>query len=483
MPQKDPWATLGFVETKKGADFADLGFIETKAPAGPGAATPPSSTSDIIRNSPGYQLLQGIAQGTGQIGLGALQWMQDLPRQIREARTGRMEPSSVTPTPPWLEPQTATQSVGAAIPAIAGSTLLAAIPGGLPAQVAAGGIGSGLIAGTTGAGPGMTQVAGAMGMAGPALQRALNMLSPTLRKAAEERIAAALKPVGQEKKELARVIGDVAKQKPFAWSSEGLLKQFTDQAEIAAEAIDEAIDAFGAGRKIAAKPIAAKLNPLISALKIDGKFVTPESAAAAAQLRLVQREIKELGRVTQPYSRVTSSGIVPRVIQQQTVGARLESLRRLKQNYDQIVAGAQEHFFRALPPESRAAAAKQGFIKVSEGMMDALPELQALNRKYTIPATVRDILQRSEYRGITGPSPTIARVAELGGIAGGIVTGSVRPVAGAGILAVLVKFVDSTPFKLASANSRTRFANAIESGNIPAAMALMGQMSAQGSKE
>lgn len=471
-------------------DVQDWQDVEAAAPQPVAPAAKPSLWQTIRRQvgaevQPMVEAGKGFLQGAANIPTAGVQWAADIPRQIQEAATGETLPSRVPPTPLALQPRTPMEKLGQMGAGMAAQAGLAALTGGasLPAQVAAGGIGSGLIAAGTDAGDVGAGVASGVGMAAPVIGAATRAAVPMLRKGAQERIASAIGPSGQEKQELARVLPAITKGKPFAWSSESLLQKFSDDAEKIAVELDAVIDQYGPGRTIKMNGVAAKMNRLIDALKIDGKLVTPEAQKAAANIRQVQGEIRELGRVTRPYQPLPISNIAPppsgaaaQLLKRQTIGGKLPDVRRLKQHYGDIVAGAQEHFFKALPPESRATAAKQGFYRLREGMIDAVPEAEKLGQEYSKYATPRDILQRGEYRNIAGRTSGIGRVAEAGAVAGGIVTGRPAAVAAGAILAALLKFTSSTPYKLASANLRTSLANAIESGNVTLATQIAGQI-------
>lgn len=377
-----------------------------------------------------------------------------------------------------LQPSNPVEALGGKIGEQVQYALPAMATGGasLPIQMAAGALGSALVAQGAGQSP---EAAGVIGAAAPVVGAMAKGAVTGLRKAAQERVASAIGPSGyQEKQELSKVLPEITARKPFAWSSEALTQQFRQKAEDVALALDQAIDAAGTGRDLNANAIARKIEPIIESLKVEGRFATPEAEKAAAQLVQVQNEIKELGRVVQPYSpvnRVGPTGLPP-VIQKQTVGASRQQLRALKQKYDEIIAGASDHFYRALPPESRATAAKIGRSVARDAMVEATPQAGELGKEYQRLATVRNILERNEIRNVSGQRPGIGRVAELGAVAGSVATGSPQGVIGAGTLTALLKFTNSTPFKLASANLRTAFANALESGDITTATNLMGQM-------
>jgi hypothetical protein len=150
---------------------------------------------DALRAANFVENVKGIGQAVGNTALAGVQWAEDVPRQVRELQqqpdllskvkyllghTNRGEPSTVTPTPPSLQPNTPGQALGRKIGGAGLYTGLAAATGGmsLPAEVAAGGVGSGLIAAGEGQNP---RVAAAIGTAAPIASRVSNVISSTLR--------------------------------------------------------------------------------------------------------------------------------------------------------------------------------------------------------------------------------------------------------------------------------------------------------------
>src|SRR5947208_13661105 len=98
------------------------------------------------------RLQTGVARGVGQMGMGAVQWAEDLPRQAQEfydqpgllakakyltGLDNAQRPSRVTPTPTGLEPSTdPVQRVGETAAKVAIPAMVA--PASLPAQAAVG---------------------------------------------------------------------------------------------------------------------------------------------------------------------------------------------------------------------------------------------------------------------------------------------------------------------------------------------------------
>lgn len=422
-------------------------------------------------------MVRGVVKSVGQTLLGGVSQIPAL----REAYGGSPEPAWAKAFREKLQPAPSEQT-GATIGRMAQYAIPGLISGGasIPIQAAAGALGAAGISSGAGESPG---IPAAIGAAGPLVGALGGKLIPSLRKGAQERVAAAIGPRGlQEQKELARVLPEITKRQPFAWSSEGLKDQFEKQANTVADKLDKVIEELDAtGRLQSTNAIAHTLDGQVKAILSGGGIVTPEGRAMMAQLKQVQSEIKELGRIHAPRSILgTESEIgLPRIVDKKTVGATVAKLRELKQQYGAIIEGTGKHFYRDVAESSRAAMAKEGYHATQKGMISAVPEAKELGQEYSRLATVRDLLRKQELRNIAGSRRGVGTIAETGGVAGAIVTGRPQLAETATVMKGLLKFTDSTPFKLASANVRTSFANAIESGNAQLAAQLMAQMIAE----
>lgn len=432
--------------------------------------------------------------GAGKFGMDVVQtggqWLEDIPRQLQDIFRGRQNPfssrnaqgsvSGVSPartTATGADPFAATnmaQTGGKIGGDIALNTALASATGGasLPVQVATQGVGTGIIAASQGANP---ESAALLSMSLPVVARyGTDAVKAWLKARAQQNVTAAINPrTFAEKDKLAKVIEQVTAEKPFAFTTEGLRNQFASKADEVATGIDEAIQTAGNGERIVnANQVARKLEGMKDALKIDGKYISEEAKATADQLSKIQAEIKELGRVTAPYQRIPAeSGLrVPGgspTITQQTLGARLESLRKLKQNYGETVAAAQDYFFRNLQPGSRPFAANEGYFALQQAMIDASPELKALGKAYQAAATPREILAKNLIR-----NPQSGGLSRLGALA---MTVKGYPGAGAA-LKTLDVFLKTPAYKLGKASLQTSMANALANGDLQTAIQVMTQM-------
>jgi hypothetical protein len=280
---------------------------------------------------------------------------------------------------------------------------------------------------------------------------AARAFGPGQRKKAEEIVASVIDPRGRDKASLKRVLPDITREKPFAMSSESLLQKFRDKASAVNDAFDDAINNYTG--TINSRDITDKIKAVRDSLKLKGQHITREDRAKVLELLDIEDEIRQLGR------RVS-----------------LADARTLKQKYDAVVAGTEQNFLRTLPETSRSAAAKEGFYALREGMIDKVPELKDLGQLYNRYATPRDILAKTETRNISGTGGGIGRIVELGATANTLATGNLGGVKTAVILRQLDNLTKSTPFKLANANLRTSFANAMESGNISLAVQIAGHI-------
>lgn len=455
MPQKAP-----LKDDFQADDFQEDDFQEDAVAASP-------SFGQIAKGVLQVEPIKGALKSLGQTFFGgALQ----IPA-LREAYGGPPEPTAFRSARDILQPANPQQEMGASVSRAAQFAIPALLTAGssLPVQMAAGGLGSAAVASGEGESP---LGAGVIGAASPAAGALLGKAVPLLRASAQKNVASAINPVGGEKKELARVLPDITERMPFAFTRTGLQRHFESNATRAAEAIDAAIDAKTAeGLRVNMNRASASIGKIWGQLQSAGGAVTPEGQQMIKQLQQVQREMKELGRINAPYTRINASpgptGLPP-VIQQQTVGATVDRLRQLKQTYGDIVAGPGNLFSRNVADASRAAAAKSGFRATQTALADAVPGVNTLNREYTINATPRDILANEEIRKIAGGGGGLARVAELGMAAAGHPGKAMQ-------MEMLRGILNSTGWKLVRANTKTAVANAVSSGNVGQALNLASQ--------
>lgn len=424
--------------------------IERSIAAAPQVLTDLNRPGETLATSTPSQIASGFAMGAlrqaGKTGLAGVQWLQNM--------LGR----PVSPTPPSLEPRNPIETAGGqmtqlAIPLAAG---IATGGASVPVQAAIGGLTSGLVASSSGASPVNTEIAAGLGAAAPAIQAAGANVVSSLRKRAEEGVAKAIGPISMKEKEaLSKVLPEITRQRPIAMSSEGLLKQFTRQADQANAQFD-ALLAKGPSLINVAKT-ADSIDDVIAKLTINGKFITPEDAAAADQLTQVQTEIRSLAGRTVPNA------------------ARIADVRALKQRYDSIIQGTAKNFNRTLPEASRAEAAQSGFFALRKSMIDQNPALEKAGKAAQIAITPRNILAKQELRTISGGLDRVGTIVELTGLTAAIATGRVEPAIGAAVLAALRHIIAATPSKLIPAAARTTLANALERGNVAVAVQIAAQ--------
>ncbi len=436
MPQ-NPWEKYQTQESGPWTKYQEPEQIQ------PGQSLVGSTPSEIASG-----FMKGAGKGTAQQGLTALQWMQYL--------AGAKQ----TPTPMSILPKNEIEGYGATASQVVVPALAAAATGGasLPVQAAVGGLSSGIASASSGASPVSTEIAGTVGAAAPLLQEAAPLVS-SLRRGARERVASALGPSGnKERVALDQVLDSMTAKRPIAFSSEGLLAKFEKDAAKATKAFD---DILANGPNLAnAYQTSAAIDGVIDKLKIGGKFVTPEDAAAADQLMQVQKEIRSL-----------ATGPIPGA-------AKISDLRALKQRYDTLIQGTSKNFNRTLAEASRGDAAKEGFFKIQQSLIQQNPALKEAGKAAQEAITGRNILQSQELRTMTGGLGKVGDVVELGGLTASIMTGRAEPAMAAVTLAALRHILASTPRKLISAAARTSLANAIESGSASKALEVAGQIPA-----
>lgn len=437
-------------------DFQEDDFQEDTPIAASGTPSLGQIASGILQVEP----IKGGLKSLGQTALA-------IP-SIASKVLGVQEPQFIKSAREYLQPINPPQEMGATISRGLQMAAPALLTGGssIPVQMAAGGVGNALVSAGEGESP---LTSGIIGAASPAAGALASKAIPMLRGGAQRLVASAIGPAGAEKKELARVLPEITASKPFAFTRAGLQRQFETKATQAADAIDAAIDAkTEEGIRVNMNKATAGINQMVKQLKAAGGSVTPEGQQMSQQLTKVIGEMKELGRITAPYTKigasVTETGLPP-VIQKQTVGAALDKLRQLKQTYGEIVAGPSGAFSRGLSDASRAAAAKAGFRASQTAMVEAAPEIAALNRAYTVNATPRDIMANNAIRDIAGQKGGFGKLAEAGMLATGHPVAAIK-------LELLRGIMGSPGWKLVRANLKTAVANAIDSGNTTLAINL-----------
>lgn len=464
---------------------------------------------------PGFlQVHEDVATGIGQKALsvaqGVGQWAADIPRQVKDVVARKQSPFSIRnakdASPAYTDPQgtyawsgrtpllTETgknpleatnfdQRVGQVLGELGINSAAAIATGGasIPTQVAVQGATAGILAGTAQE-PRNAQAAAVVGGAIPYVSGFFSKrLASWLENKAQKNVAAAIGPRSMaEKEKLGRVLPEVTATKPFALSQAGLLKKFSKHADDAVAEIDKAIDAAGQGQRIVnTQQIARKLESLKSDLLIDGKIILPEHQKAMDALSQVQNEIRALGEDTSNdaieslLDKLLGGGgqFTNEPINPEAGKATLNSIRKLKTAYGNIVSGVQDNFFKNTLDEvtrSRAIAAKEGYFALQEGLTENAPITKELGKKAQQAITVRGILD-------TNITKDIGKSSALNDMATSAFIASRRPLP-AIVYRTVNAFMASPAFKLAKAGLQTTLANALKSGDANAIAQAMNQI-------
>lgn len=425
--------------------------------------TPVGSTPSQIAAGLGM----GAAKSVGRMGMTTAQWLQYV--------LGR----NVSPTPMSLLPKTPLEETGGTIGQIGVPVAIGMMTGGasIPVQAAIGGLTGGIAAASEGASPTSTQVAAGLGAAAPAVSAGVQQfIQPMLRRKASELVADAIGPSGQKEKEaLSKVIDDITRKRPIAFSSEGLLKKFTKAADKANRQFDAILDAGPQEMTVSEiRSLAREISSVADDYRrgVGNALVTPEARQTADELKKVAAEVRKLGFLPGPWQKLGGGGNLPqRVIPGTRVNTPMSELRKLKQDYDRIVTGVNEkNIARTVAEGTRADAAQEGFFKIRGAMVKKIPGLEKAGRASQVAITPRNIMARQEISNIKGGLGRVGDVVELGMLASGVATGRLEPVVAAASLAALRHILASTPRKLISAAARTTLANAIERGDAVKAL-------------
>ena len=349
--------------------------------------------------------------------------------------------------------------------------------------------GTGDIAGALGAVVGSVAPVAAAGPVG----RAAGRLSGPLQRSAERRVVQALGPTKERFKAIAEKRAPEILQRGLGGSRASLQTQAAAQVKAAGSAIDDVLTKHG-DRPVDPAPIVEALEqakstfqttrqiPIADAIK-DGLERTPGAKIVG--------NIVELPVVHEPRA-VAQLSQLQQVVNGLGPSARVDQLVAIRRTWDKVVADAGGYGHRArggigqpLADVSEAAAKREATKAIRALLDDEVPSLSAVNKEFAfwkdLDSVLRQTLRRTQPHG---PSLT-GRVREAGGAAAGAVIGATAggPVGAAvgslatGALAKAAHAAFTSPrWRLVSARTRARLADALASGDTERVSQALGRV-------
>lgn len=307
-------------------------------------------------------------------------------------------------------------------------------------------------------------ISGAIPLVGSAVRAAV----PALKASAETSVTKALGATKEYYKALGAKLAPEMLKRGIRGSREALAEQAGAAAEVAGQAIDDALKAYGS-REVGLAPVVAAIE------QAKGAFQTVN--AAGKTIVFEPRAVKQLDGLQ-------------KIVTQLGPDARVDQLVALRRTWDKVVADAGGFAHRApggigrpLQDISEAASKREATTAIRQLLNQEVPELTALNKEYSFWKNLDDVVTQTLQRKQPQAASLTGAIKETGGqVVGAAVSGgSVGAAVGLGKLAKLANAVFTSPrWQLASAQAKDALADAIVSGN-PSRIA--GQLSRIGAVE
>jgi len=146
----------------------------------------------------------------------------------------------------------------------------------------------------------------------------------------------------------------------------------------------------------------------------------------------------------------------------------VDTVRRLRQYYDEVAAQAGRYDAKALAEHSSAAAHGMAADAIRGELAKQFPDIAALNREFKFWRDVRQVTDDTILRTQGQAKPLGRKLAGAAGIAGGFASsGLLGAVGGKVVLESLEQAVTSPGWRSVSAVVKDRLANAIAKGHRP----------------
>jgi len=431
--------------------------------------------------APWVQVLMDLAQGFGKgaantaIGLGDLAGRASTPFApglTLNKLTGATPETFASARKAFATPENTAQKIGSGAEQIAEFFLPAGMAGRgaaaaakfMPKALARAGteaLSAGAVTAAQGGHPlTAAATAGVFPIAGKLAGSVAGPVAKRLRGKAVEQVVQALGPTKERFKAMAEKRAPELLKRGFVGSREALEAKARDATRVAGEQIDEALKQF------AAQPVSVK--PIVEALE-SAKAPFLDTTGSGLPVALDTRAVNQLSSLQN-------------TIEKYGAEISVESLVKVRRAWDAVVSQAGGYAHRGggaigipLKEQSEAWAKREGANAIRRVLAEDVPELAALNKEFAFWKDVRDVVGQTLKRTKPQEKGLVEKIVGTGA-GGGVLGGTlahgtaILPAASmalvAGVAAKnLVRAFKSPRWKTLSAQTKSRLADALESGN------------------
>lgn len=298
-------------------------------------------------------------------------------------------------------------------------------------------------------------IGGGFGLAGGLLGKALKGAAPKLVAGAEKSMTQALAPTTKYMKLKAEKVVPGLVKRGFTGLTRGdLVAKAAESLAKSTDELEAVIQTIPATSRISMRPVLKSLMESKAAYMVDDVVIEPQAVKAIDNMIAT---IKEFG-----------------------TKASFESVRALRQILDKSVAKSKGFLMDEVGTFS-IAAKREASNAIRSELAKKFPNLAKVNAEYSFWRNVDEILTETMTRTAGQSKPLGEQLLGAAGAAGGLASGGLTgAITGTIVMSNLRKAMTSAGWRTASAQIKSRLADALASNRLEEAMAIINKIVAAG---
>jgi hypothetical protein len=450
LPIERRQAILTRINPQFAAEYVASKSGQAAAPAKPASPWQERSAAGILQNA-GQSILGAVKAGaeslyeSNPITLG---------RKLGDKLLGNAPPEGEAAMTAALQPANEAQAVGRGIERMGEY----AVPGGPARGVVGAGFQGARGAATTllqGGTPKEALVSAGVSATGPLMAKLGEVAGPWLKDSAQRQMARVLGPTTRENKAITeKVVPELLQRGVTAATRKSFLNKASAKLAKTGFDLDKALQAVPKGTTVNTAPIVKHLDDARAEFIVNGVEIDP---AAIRRLDTLKDTITQLG---------------PDVDYQ--------SLRRVRQIYDKIVADARGFFGKTVAEGSNIDAQRELAGAIRRELAKATPDVAKINKEYSFWSNVEKVLGDTVERTQSQSKPLGEQLVRAGAITGGVgsigLAGGPEAASAAIAIAALNKAIRSTAWNTWSAVNKARVADLVAAGRFDEAASMLARV-------
>jgi hypothetical protein len=259
------------------------------------------------------------------------------------------------------------------------------------------------------------------------------------------------------KRHTEKIVPELLERRVMGLSINRLLDRAKTELFEAGDKLDNALSMVPEGLKIRTESILNDLEEMKAKAMVKGTKVVAEPGLLNS-INEVKGVISELGDEVS-----------------------FESLRSLRQIWDRAITSGGKAFGRTMTEDSLLNIKRAANDSIRAELAKAAPEVAKVNAEFTFWSRVKEVTEATAERKTGQSGELIPTIAEGAGTVIGLASkkGLLGVAAGAVLMRNLKKLMTSTAWRTFSAVQKAKLADALSVGNIEAAMAIVGKLTAE----